>query len=170
MGKSGLQRTLQVIRPHLGGQGPLRQRPQGLALEVEDHPVVLLRPERLPEVVVAVMADQPPADADVRHRLQALANAPGMVIAALTDVERLWDYQFSSPTGAFFDAGAENGVPHGDPEVMERDAFDCLLTEGNPVTCDALTILTSIFDAPHVPVASSRTRLTGWKFVTREKR
>ena len=31
-------------------------------------------------------------------------------IAVLNDVERLWEYQFSSPTGAFFDASAENGA------------------------------------------------------------
>ena len=32
------------------------------------------------------------------------------VVSVLSDVDRLWEYQFSSPTGAFFDAGAENGA------------------------------------------------------------
>ena len=51
----------------------LEQRAGGLALEVEDHPAGVAQ-HRLAEMEVAVVADQPPADADVRHQLQAIAH------------------------------------------------------------------------------------------------
>jgi len=58
----------------------LRQRPRGLALEVEDHPVVAC-PQRLPEVEVAVMADDPADRAGMRPQAQTLAH----LLAATAD-------------------------------------------------------------------------------------
>lgn len=37
-------------------------------------------------------------------------DAANDVLRVYEDLERLWDYAFSSPTGSFFDAGAENGA------------------------------------------------------------
>src|SRR5439155_24725515 len=51
----------------------LAERAHRLALEVEDHPIVL-GPEGLPEVVVAVVADDLPARAGVRAHAQLLAH------------------------------------------------------------------------------------------------
>ena len=45
-----------------------------LALEVEDQPVLVLGPERLAEVVVAVRADHPADVPDVRQRTQVVAH------------------------------------------------------------------------------------------------
>ena len=53
---------------------PLGERARGLALEVEDQPVLLVRPERLAEVVVAVRADHAADGADVREQAQVVAH------------------------------------------------------------------------------------------------
>src|SRR4051794_39943657 len=52
---------------------PLGHRARGLALEVENHPV-LVRPECLAQVVVAVRADDPPAGRRLREHAQELAD------------------------------------------------------------------------------------------------
>ena len=61
-------------------QAPLRQRPRGLALEVEHDPAAVAE-HRLAEVQVAVGADHLAAGADVRQRAELLAH----VLAAAAD-------------------------------------------------------------------------------------
>ena len=58
----------------------LVERSRRLALEV-DHPPVAVRPERLPEVEVAVVADHTPDGADMREHPQLLTD----ILAAAHD-------------------------------------------------------------------------------------